>query len=68
MGTLTRFLRGALARRPEYSVDVISLAMSGRDPASLRLLSPRSWLRAPRSVPAIWDGIEYDHVGAWAVA
>jgi glycosyltransferase involved in cell wall biosynthesis len=47
-----------------YAPDVISLAISSRDAASLRLLSPASWRRGVQVTSDTHQGVPYRHVGA----
>jgi len=58
------FLREALRRSGRYAADLISIATSSRDAASVRLSSPRSWRRGPQERLGTWAGIPFKHVGS----
>jgi len=60
----TQFLRTALERSGKYHYDVILLATSFRDKASLRLVNPATWLSGPHIIEGHYDGLAYRHVGA----
>ena len=62
--TMTRFLHGVLKAQTRYDVQVISLATSASDPASLLFRRPGTWIRGPIAVRRSCDGLEYLHVGA----
>jgi glycosyltransferase involved in cell wall biosynthesis len=63
--SVTRFLYEALAASPHYDPFIISLATSAHDPASFRLLSPRTWSKGPVAVTRECNGVQFVHVGAW---
>lgn len=48
IGTVTRFLQGCLERDKRYLAEVVLLATSAKDPDSVALLNPASWVRRPR--------------------
>jgi D-inositol-3-phosphate glycosyltransferase len=48
-----------------YQPGLLSLAVSSRDEASVRLISPGSWLQGPRAITGLWHGQEYRHVGCY---
>ncbi len=58
------FLRNALQRSARYDADLISIAVSSRDMASVRLLAPRTWWAGPRESAGSWEGIPFKHVGS----
>ncbi len=62
--TLTRFLRRIVDDSGRYRADVISLATSAFDRASVRGFSPRSWVRGPLVESGRWCELPYRHVGA----
>jgi D-inositol-3-phosphate glycosyltransferase len=62
--TVTTFLHGILRASERYEPNVILLATSLRDPASVRLLPPKKWLRGPQILAAEGGGIPCIHVGA----
>ena len=61
---MTRFLHGVLESDKRYEVDVISLATSMSDEASVLFRRPSTWAHGPRAICRQWDGLEYLHVGA----
>jgi D-inositol-3-phosphate glycosyltransferase len=64
--TMTAFLYRALAASGRYRPEVISIATSATDTASQRLARPDTWLGEPRVERGEWNGIPFQHVGAWA--
>jgi len=58
------FLERIIRESQRYAVDVISLAMSSRDGASVRLLSPASWLTGITIEDGVWQDVPFRHVGA----
>lgn len=60
---LADFLFDALRRSGRYEPTFVSLAMSSKDEASLRLLSPASWRAGARVVSREWRGEVHQHVG-----
>jgi glycosyltransferase involved in cell wall biosynthesis len=60
------FLHNALQHSGRYQADLVSIAMSSTDSASMRLLSPESWWRGPQVVCRTWQGIPFRHAGAHA--
>lgn len=64
---MTAFLYRVLAESGRYQPEVISLATSAGDPASVRLCDPATWLHSPRVEYGEWREMPYRHVGAyWA--
>lgn len=61
--SLTHFLLDILRGR-RYEVDLILLATSARDAASIRLLAPTTWRRGPQILNIHKEGFAYRHVGA----
>src|SRR5215472_1544747 len=61
------FVRELLQRSGRYVADLVSIAISSRDAASVRLCSPRSWCRGPQESRGTWAGIPFKHVGAYLV-
>lgn len=64
VGTKTQFLWQVLSNSQQYEVDIISLAMSTSDLASLRVKKPTTWVRDIQVRSASWQSLEYLHVGA----
>lgn len=62
--SVARFLARAIEGSGDFECELISLATSARDPASLRISSPRSWVGRPRVVDQRWEGRRVRHVGA----
>ena len=62
---VARFLAHVLRESGRYEPSFISLPMSSKDPSSLRLLSPSSWLRGLRCEQSEWRGETFTHVGAF---
>lgn len=58
------FLYDTIKKSGKYKPELISLAMSSRDNTSLRLISPRTWLRGVQIVGGAWHDKDYQHVGA----
>ena len=63
--TMITFLLQTLRESGRYQADLISLATSFSDHASLRISSPATWFRGPiiESVP--WHDETFQHVGVW---
>lgn len=59
------FLHRAISQSGRYQPDVISLAFSAADTASLQLRAPQTWARGPRVRSAEWSDGQYVQVGAW---
>jgi len=60
---VARFLKDTALKGGRFEIQLVSLATSASDPHSVRLVSPASWLRGPKAVPGIWEGLPYVHVG-----
>lgn len=58
------FIARAIAQRPDLEARFISLSMSARDPCSLLLHDPRTWLAGVRTRKARFQDQDYIHVGA----
>ncbi|MEW6736519.1 MAG: glycosyltransferase [Acidobacteriota bacterium] len=61
---LATFLCHIISTANDYELDLISLATSFRDRASVRLTSPFSWLQGPQVLSEIWHNKPIRHVGA----
>jgi glycosyltransferase involved in cell wall biosynthesis len=59
------FLHAAMQRSGHWESELFSLPSSRKDPDSLRLFSPRSWLGGVRESKRTWDGRDYRNVGAY---
>lgn len=66
VATMTNFLHRVLAESGRYRPDIVSLATSAADRASVQLRAPKTWLRGPVAVRSRWRNLDYIHVGAWA--
>lgn len=64
-GTMTAFLYRVLAESGHYRPEVISLATSASDSASVRLRAPRSWQHRLLVQSGQWCFLPYRHVGAY---
>jgi glycosyltransferase involved in cell wall biosynthesis len=58
------FFYRVLLSSSSYKPYLFSVPMSSRDETSLRLLSPKTWLRGLTFETGEWNGWEYVHVGA----
>ena len=65
VSTVAAFLARVIAGSGRYEPHLVSLALSSRDSASVRALSPDTWRRGPQIEQGIWDGSPYQHVGCW---
>lgn len=62
--TVTEFVLRAIRRRPDFEVRLISLATSSRDPCSLLLSRPSTWLRGATIRAGRAHDEDFLHVGA----
>lgn len=62
---MAMFLYRVINGSGRYKAEIISLAGTARDRASVRLLAPPTWTRQPQVLPETWRGIAYHHVGAF---
>lgn len=60
----TRFIAEAIHRSGRYECDIVLLATSRRDAASVRLFSPVTWIKGPQITLETLDGVSYYHAGA----
>ena len=63
--TVAMFLREAINRSGRYESELISVAISARDSASVRLLSPRTWLAGPQIESRALNGNAFKHIGCY---
>jgi glycosyltransferase involved in cell wall biosynthesis len=63
--TLAAFIFDTLRRSGRYEPSMVSLAVSSKDEASVRLLSPKSWRVGPNAISRNWRGIAHEHVGCY---
>jgi len=63
--TMITFLRQTLKESDRYEPELISLATSASDRASLRLKSPATWIREPRIEQVPWRDLTFTHAGVW---
>lgn len=61
-----RFIRNVALRSGAFDLKLVSLSEASRDPVSLLLTSPRSWLKRPSVLHADVEGLSCAHVGAVA--
>lgn len=59
------FLHSVLERSGRYEPSILSLATSSRDPQSVRLTSPSSWLGGARVQEGEWQHKPFQHVGCY---
>jgi glycosyltransferase involved in cell wall biosynthesis len=67
IATVVRFLADVVAASDRFSADLLSLALSASDRASVQLRRPRTWTRGVQVRTETTDELSYDHVGAVAV-
>lgn len=65
LATMVTFLYRTLLNSGRYEPELISLATSASDTASLQLRSPGTWLRQPKIVDLAWHDLVFKHVGVW---
>jgi glycosyltransferase involved in cell wall biosynthesis len=63
--TMITFLHQTLKDSGRYEPELISLATSASDSASLRLKSPATWIREPRIEHVPWRDLSFTHAGVW---
>jgi len=66
IATVAHFLAEVLSDHDRYSADLLSVALSASDRASVQLRRPRTWTRGVQVRPETIEGTPYDHVGAVA--
>lgn len=62
--TVALFIARAIARRPDFEVRFISLSMSSKDPCSVLVSRPSTWLGGVKIRRGTFEGFPYRHVGA----
>ena len=60
----TQFLHAILCDSKRYEPEIISLATSASDSASVRVMAPRTWSKGPQVRAGTWRNLPYRHVGA----
>lgn len=65
LSTMITFLYRTLIQSGRYEPELISLATSASDMASLQLKSLATWLRQPRIERVPWHDLTFTHAGAW---
>ena len=63
--TMVSFLYRLLRESGRYEPELISLATSAADTASLQLKSPSTWIREPRLEQVPWRELTFTHAGVW---
>jgi glycosyltransferase involved in cell wall biosynthesis len=63
--TMISFLRRTLINSRRYEVNLISLATSVSDEASLALTRPQTWRQGARIETVPWHDLSFTHVGVW---
>ena len=61
---MAQFLQEVLYRSGRFQTDIIMLATSADDSASVRLLAPGTWRKGVRTLSGDVGGVRYSHVGA----
>lgn len=64
VSVFTKFLYDILHESKRYKPEVISLATSVSDSASVRFLIPGTWLKGPQIRVGTWRDLSYRHIGA----
>ena len=65
VSTMTNFLYRVLRESGRFEPEIISLAHSASDSASVRLRSPATWRQGIQLLRGKCDGIPFVHFGAW---
>lgn len=65
VSSMTRFLYSALRASDRFEPEIVSLALSASDAASVRLRSPGTWGRGLQRLERSCDGVPFVHVGAF---
>lgn len=60
---VARFIANAALGDGRFDVQLVSLSSSARDPESLRLLAPSSWVRGVRTRDGTWGELPYTQIG-----
>ncbi len=63
--TMITFLYRTLLESGRYQPELISLATSASDTASLQLKAPRTWFRGAKIEQVPWHDFVFTHVGVW---
>lgn len=63
--SVARFLNRVANQSKIYQVQLISLSADSRDPTSVLLTSPSTWLRGVATQTGVWESAPYTHVGAF---
>lgn len=63
--TMITFMYRTLIQSGQYEPELISLATSASDRASLQLKVPASWFRQPRIERVAWHDLTFTHAGVW---
>lgn len=66
LATVANFLAGVVADTDRYTADLISVALSASDRASVQLRRPHTWTRGVQVRSETNNGMTYDHIGAVA--
>jgi D-inositol-3-phosphate glycosyltransferase len=65
VATMTRFLYRVLSESGRFEPEIVSLAMSASDSASVRLRSPATWTKGLQQTEGSREGLPFIHVGAF---
>lgn len=61
---VARFVRDLILNTGKLDLRLISLSTSSRDPSSLLLSSPSTWVSKSRLRTSVWEGHSFVHVGS----
>ena len=65
LSTMITFLHRTLRESGRYEPELISLATSASDAASVQLKAPATWTREPRIERIPWHDLTFTHAGVW---
>ena len=65
VASVAAFLLRTIRRREDFEVRLITLSLAARDPLSVRLTAPASWLRGVATATTDFDGQPFTSVGAF---
>lgn len=66
VAAVARFIKDTVLRDKGFELQLVSLATSSKDPASLNLTQVSTWLRGATTTTGVWCGLPHLHVGAVA--
>jgi len=66
IAAVAKFVCETIERTPAFNLRVVSLATSSRDPLSLSLTRPASWVRGVTTSEDTWQGRRFVRIGTFA--